>query len=366
MPATPCARRRRAAPVVGRPRSSTHNLGRCLTASADSQAPTKRASWPASTGCVCRDISPAAGRGNPRCDARFHFVDIGQNSGWNNGQNKGQNNGDVCRRPRPVTADQRQAIARQFAAALDHHKAGRLPEAERLYRQVCAADPNHAGGFHRLGVVAHQLGRPDAAELLKRAITLKPDLAEAHNDLGNVLGAQGKFVQAAACFERAAVLKPDFADAHYNRGLALGNLGRFGEAAGCFQRTLALNPLSALDHIHLGNALRALARREDAVVHYRRAAALMPDSAGAHNNLAHALMELGQADAARTHFDRALALAPDFAPAHYNRGIALRGQSRFAEAAASFERAVAVKPDFLQAKLAACVARLPILYMDET
>jgi protein O-GlcNAc transferase len=264
-----------------------------------------------------------------------------------------------------VTADQRQAIARQFAAALDHHKAGRLPEAERLYRQVCAADPNHAGSFHRLGVVAHQLGRPDAAELLKRAVTLKPDLAEAHNDLGNVLGAQGKFVQAAACFERAAVLKPDFADAHYNRGLALGNLGRFGDAAGSFQRVLALNPQSALAHAALAATLRELGRRAEAVAHYRRAAALMPNFAGAHNNLANALMELGQPEEALAHFDRAIALAPGFAPAHYNRGIALRGQSRFTEATASFERAVAIKPDFLQAKLAACVARLPILYESE-
>ncbi len=264
-----------------------------------------------------------------------------------------------------MTADQRQAIARQFAAALDHHKAGRLPEAERLYRQVCAAEPNHAGGFHRLGVVAHQLGRPDAVELLKRAVTLKPDLAEAHNDLGNVLGAQGKFVQAAACFERAAALKPDFADAHYNRGLALGNLGRFGDAAGSFQRVLALNPQSALAHAALAATLRELGRRAEAVAHYRRAAALMPNFAGAHNNLANALMELGQPEQALAHFDRAIALVPGFAPAHYNRGIALRGQGRFTEATASFERAVAIKPDFLQAKLAACVARLPILYESE-
>jgi len=264
-----------------------------------------------------------------------------------------------------VTADLRQQIARQFAAALDHHKAGRLAEAERLYRQVCAADPSHAGGWHRRGVVAHQLGRPDAAEFLKRAVTLQPDFAEAHNDLGSVLAAHGKFAEAAACFERAAALKPDFADAHYNRGLALANLGRFGEAAGCFQRVLAINPQAALAHVHLGHALRAQARREDAVVHYRRAAALLPNFSGAHNNLANALMDLGRTDEALAHFDRAIALAPDFAQAHYNRGIALRGQSRFAEAAASFERAAAIKPDFLAAKLAACIARLPILYESE-
>jgi protein O-GlcNAc transferase len=226
--------------------------------------------------------------------------------------------------------DKRQAD-RQFAEALEHLRAGRLAEAERLYRQVCAADPNHGESFHRLGVIAHQLGRPDAADVLARAVALLPDVAEVHNDLGVVLGARGRFAEAATSFERAVALNPDHADAHNNLAAALRRLGKTGEA----------------------------------IVHYERVAALMPNAFGAHNNLANALMELGRLDAALAHYDRALALAPDFAPAHYNRGIALRGQSRFAEAGASFERALAIKPDFIAAKFAACMARLPILYMDE-
>jgi predicted O-linked N-acetylglucosamine transferase (SPINDLY family) len=218
-----------------------------------------------------------------------------------------------------------------FAQAVAHHQAGRLAEAERLYRRVCAADANHFVALHRLGVVAHQLGRPDAPDLLARAVALKPDVAEAHNDLGVVLGARGRFAEAAAAFERAAALRPDYAEAHNN----------------------------------LAGALRRLGKTEQAVAHYERVAALAPNAAGAHNNLANALMELNQLDAALTHYDRALALAPEFAPAHYNRGVALRGQSRFAEAAASFERALAVRPDFFAAKFAACMARLPIVYTDE-
>ena len=46
---------------------------------------------------------------------------------------------------------------------MDHHRAGRLAEAERLYQSVCDSDPNNARAFHLRGVVAHQLGRPDAA-----------------------------------------------------------------------------------------------------------------------------------------------------------------------------------------------------------
>src|SRR6202011_6341956 len=101
-----------------------------------------------------------------------------------------------------------------FAQAAAHHQAGRLAEAERLYRQVCAADPDHFAARHRLGVVAHQLGRADAPDILARAVALKPDVAEAHNDLGVVLGARGQVVEAAVAFERAAGLRPDYGEAH--------------------------------------------------------------------------------------------------------------------------------------------------------
>jgi protein O-GlcNAc transferase len=224
-----------------------------------------------------------------------------------------------------------QSPDQDFAQALAHHQAGRLAEAERLYRRVCAADPNHVPALHRLGVVAHQLGRPDAVDILARAVKLRPDIAEVHNDLGVVLGARGRLAEAAAAFERAAALRPDYAEAHNN----------------------------------LAAALRRLGRTEQAVAHYQRVAALAPNAAGAHNNLANALMELGRLDAALAHYDKALALAPQLAPAHYNRGVALRGQSRIAEAAASFEQALALKPDFFAAKFAACMARLPIVYTDE-
>src|SRR5258708_12249442 len=76
-----------------------------------------------------------------------------------------------------------------LAAALVHHRAGRLIDAERLYRLACDSDPKNARAFHLLGVVAHQLSRPDAASLVGRAVMLNPDFAEAHNDRGVILAA---------------------------------------------------------------------------------------------------------------------------------------------------------------------------------
>lgn len=58
-----------------------------------------------------------------------------------------------------------------FQAALQHHQAGRLREAEQFYRQMVARQPGHVDAMHYLGVIAYQMGRLDAAlELIGRAI----------------------------------------------------------------------------------------------------------------------------------------------------------------------------------------------------
>ncbi len=50
--------------------------------------------------------------------------------------------------------------------ALDHHQAGRLEEAETLYREVLAREPEHPDALHLLGVIAHQSGEQEKAVTL--------------------------------------------------------------------------------------------------------------------------------------------------------------------------------------------------------
>ena len=56
-----------------------------------------------------------------------------------------------------------------------HHGAGRLGEAETLYRSILEGEPGHAQALHGLGVLALQTGNADAAkDLITRAAKMAP------------------------------------------------------------------------------------------------------------------------------------------------------------------------------------------------
>lgn len=79
-------------------------------------------------------------------------------------------------------------VSEAIAVAVQFHQAGRLAEADDIYRQVLAGDPQNASAWHLRGVVASQLGNnPAAIQCIQRAIELLPAYAEAHNNLGVVL-----------------------------------------------------------------------------------------------------------------------------------------------------------------------------------
>ena len=66
-------------------------------------------------------------------------------------------------------------IEQMARRALDHHRAGELQAAERLYRAVLQAQPHHGDANHNLGVLIMQVGPPQAAlPFLKAAVQANP------------------------------------------------------------------------------------------------------------------------------------------------------------------------------------------------
>ena len=72
-----------------------------------------------------------------------------------------------------ITMPGQMTLEQQLQSGLSHHQAGRLAEAERIYRQILAQQPDHAEALNLLGVLAGQTGRLDAAvDLIHRAIAI--------------------------------------------------------------------------------------------------------------------------------------------------------------------------------------------------
>jgi tetratricopeptide (TPR) repeat protein len=277
-----------------------------------------------------------------------------------------------------------QSIQQAMDQALRHHAAGRLADAERLYRRILQADPRQSTAWYCLGVIALQGGKNDSAvDRIAKALAIAPEHVEAHIVLGNALRELGKLEEAVASYRKALAIEPEYAEVHNNLGNALQELGKLDEAIACYRKTLAINPdyaeahnnlgialieqdkldeavasyRKALDvkpgyaeaHSNLGAALRGLGKLDEAVASYHKALAVMPDYAGAHNNLGNALKDQGKLDDAVASYHKALAIMPDHAEAHNNLGNALRDQGKLYDAVASYHMAISFKPDHAEA-----------------
>ena len=178
--------------------------------------------------------------------------------------------------------------------AVSLHGQGLLAEAERLYQQILAANPNLLDARHMLGVLKAQQGRPDEAyELIAPVVAANPRDALALANFGNVLNALERFAEALAAYDRSLALNPNHPPAWFFRGNVLQMLLRYGEAVECYNRCLGFDPGNADAWSNRGLALQHAARLEEALDSYRRAEGLDPGMAQAFLNrgLCHMLMQ---------------------------------------------------------------------------
>jgi protein O-GlcNAc transferase len=231
--------------------------------------------------------------------------------------------------------------------AVEHHRAGQLAEAETLYRQALAMQPNHPDILHLLGVLVAQRGQPEAGlELLRRAVALNPRSADFHANLGAALVNTGHPQEAIDEFKRALELRPGHVDAGANLGLALKTQGRFDEAIEVFRKVIAARPDHAAAWRGLGDSFRITGQLEEAAEAFRREIALgAPNQHEAYNLLGVTLQVMERTGQSIEAFHKAIALRSDFADAYNNLATALQAQGSMQEAIEACRKAIAIRSD---------------------
>ncbi len=113
----------------------------------------------------------------------------------------------------------------------------------------------------------------DAVSVLKRAITLTPDSADLHCDLGDAMQTLGQLSDASAAYQRCLQLNPKLSRAWYSAGCAESSRKEYAGAISCFRKALEINPGWPEAQHNLGLALFKLGQVEEALDLFRRAAA---------------------------------------------------------------------------------------------
>jgi Flp pilus assembly protein TadD len=225
-------------------------------------------------------------------------------------------------------------------------------DAQTLYRHTLSRNPKawlaHVNlGYEILGsgTAVDRAALEEAATHFRAALTLKPDLRQAHNNLGTVLLRLGRLEESFDAYAAALALKEDDAEVRHNLAVLLVEMRRYDEAVLHAREAIRLQADHAAAHANLGGALTGLGRFEEAAAAYAEAVRLNPGDADTRNNHGSVLGRLGRAEAAAAEFSAVLRLNPSSVEAHRNLAIALLRLDRGAEALTHLRECVRLSPE---------------------
>lgn len=306
-----------------------------------------------------------------------------------------------------------QAIHEAFQQAVAHHQAGRLQEAEKLYRAILQIYPNHPDANHNMGVLAMQSKQPTAGlPYFMAALEANPTSGqywlsyidalfqaeqpeaarqvlahaqrqglqgEAVDKLASLLGVSEQAENRSGAYHQHDDPPPKLAAVRQNSNkqrkpakfvektlpgerageepgfqdinmlVALFNNGRYAEMETVARKMADHFPDSGIGWKALGAALLQQGRYAEALPPLQKAAALLHGDAETYNNLGNTLLNLGRLSEAEASYRRALEIKPDYVEVHSKLGNTLKNQGRLAEAEASYRRALEIKPDYAEA-----------------
>ena len=153
---------------------------------------------------------------------------------------------------------------------------------------------------------------------IQQALDLIDSLSKNYPDnslLLNIRGAcyadLGQLDIAAQSYKKALSIKPDYAKAHYNLGGVLQELDKLGDSVKSYRSAIKFEPKNAQAHNNLAIVLRELNQLEEAEISCRKAIALNPEYAEALCCLGIINYSNGDLDSAIGHMKKANAIDPN-------------------------------------------------------
>jgi len=227
-----------------------------------------------------------------------------------------------------------------------------LPAAIDAYKDALKIDPLSSRAQRRLGATLGSAGQTDEAlSVLHAAIEREPDNALLWYEQALIELKLGSTAQAIADFKKSLQLKPDFADAENNLGSALAQSGDATGAESAFHTALDINPYDSDTRANLGRLLAGEGDWKQAAFHLQKAVQLDQSNANAHADYAVVLLQLQRVPDAEAQAKEAIAADAKSPQAHDLLGQILAQKGQLAPSRSEFETALQLNPGFTPAQL---------------
>jgi len=150
-------------------------------------------------------------------------------------------------------------MAHLWLQVLPRGKGDRRRELQQaLFEHRIAKDPDDFEANFNLGAVKlSRLNPQGAVTMLRTAVRIAPERADARNMLGLALAATGRSSDAIEQFEAAVKAQPEYAGARFNLANALVKAGRLDEAITDYRQVIEELPNDPLPKARLAEALAA-------------------------------------------------------------------------------------------------------------
>ena len=221
-----------------------------------------------------------------------------------------------------------------------------------LWNKTVKSVPRCARAQNNLGAEHIKSGDGDYKEAmphLEAALQIKPDYAEAYNNLGLVYKGQGSYDQATKSFSEAIKYKKRYFEAINNIATMYERKGNYDTAIKIFKNVLKRKPDYAEAHSNLGIVYQKRGQLEQAKEHFRKALQIEPHHVEAHNNLGVWYKNKGLYDEAIEEFKQVLVLKPGFAEVHCNLGAVYNNKGWYDLALEELKEALRLKPHIAEA-----------------
>jgi hypothetical protein len=147
-----------------------------------------------------------------------------------------------------------------YQRALTLHHAGKLVDAEGLYKTLLEYFPDQVEILTTLGILLFQQGRSEAGfQHIKKSLNLNANQPAALYNMAVELQRIGRLDEALSCYDQVLNLNPQDINSLLNRGNTLKDLRRYQEAIASFESALARQPNvpsvhwnKAITHLLLG------------------------------------------------------------------------------------------------------------------